>query len=119
MLRNLHLSGTHYELESDFIPPTVRSCVRVPWGKLWGGWYEPPPALSEFADVLAGGTPLLIHRRRVPDESFAGAGEQWLTWGADAPVIGPRVWSCLECARGLRPGRVLPSLSHGQILSVA
>ena len=43
----------------------VRSCVRVPWGKRWNGWYEPPPALAPFADDLAGGAPLLLHYRRV------------------------------------------------------
>ena len=43
----------------------VRSCVRVPWGTRWNGWYEPPPALAPFANELAGGAPLLIHRRRV------------------------------------------------------
>jgi len=43
----------------------VRSCVRVPWGTRWGGWYEPPKELAEFAPDLAGGAPLLLHRRRV------------------------------------------------------
>eukprot|EP00662_Eupelagonemidae_sp_cell21_P052060 gene52060-9103_t len=62
-------------------------------------WYEPPAALAPFADDLAGGVPLLIHRRRVPDEA-----EQWLTWRDNPSVLGPRVWMCIECSRGLRPG---------------
>ena len=98
----------------------VRSCVRVPWGKEWGGWYEPPPELAPFADTLAGGAPLLIHRRRVPDESAPGANEKWVTWGpGDEPkVLGPRVWACVECSRGLRPGtnpdgvRPLPKITR-------
>ena len=51
---------------------------------------------------LAGGAPLLLHRRRVPDESAKGAGEGWLTWRDSPPSVGPGVWACVECAGGLR-----------------
>lgn len=35
-----------------------------------------------------------------------GANEKWVTWGpGDEPkLLGPRVWACVECSRGLRPG---------------
>ena len=60
---------------------------------------------SDSRDAKVRRAPLPPSTRKevtVPDELSGGV--KWLTWKADAPIVGPRVWMCRQCKKGLRPG---------------